>query len=99
MFNDVEALEMNPHRMSGIRKPPMLESIRDQQMRKFILDGGFRNRRDGKDGQASCKGDYSNKNDSESLALRNSRELDFDRSEGRGECFRFPDGTNKGEKS
>ena len=57
-FDDVETLEVNPEGVSWIGYFSVRESIRDQQMSKFVLDGGAGNGRNGNDRQARSESGY-----------------------------------------
>ena len=43
LLNDVDALEMLPHRMRRVTQPPMRQSVGEQQLAEFIRHFRMRN--------------------------------------------------------
>ena len=42
----MEGLEVNPHGVSGVRETAVRQSVCQEQMAKFIVDSGLRDRQD-----------------------------------------------------
>src|ERR1700722_6100509 len=52
LFNDVEAFEVNPHRVGGIGDSSVSERVRSQEVAELIVPARLRNPEDGYQGDA-----------------------------------------------
>src|SRR6266704_882538 len=84
--------------MGRIRYFSVRESIRDQQMSKFVLDGGTGNWRDGNHRQSSDESGDADQQNSCPLLASDLRRVFFDGSKGSGKSVGFPEGPNKCEE-
>ena len=50
----MKRFETHPHRVGGIREPPVRQRVAEQQIAEFVMDAGYGTREQRQDGKANA---------------------------------------------
>ena len=81
MLQDVESVKEDPHRMRRIGEAAMRECVGREQVAELVVNGGYWNGQDWKQGQANQNCSDSKSHDSKALAAREAAQPAFERTQ------------------